>query len=139
MIINDININYVDYGNKSGSPIVLLHGWGQNIEMMQGLGDNFSKTNRIIIIDLPGFGKSSEPKYAWNFEEYVLFLEEFLNKLDVSNPIIIGHSFGGKIGLLYSSRNKVSKLVSLASPNKKKIKKDYIKTKLLKTAKKVQE
>jgi len=137
MIINDININYVDYGNKSGSPIVLLHGWGQNIEMMQGLGDNFSKTNRIIIIDLPGFGKSSEPKYAWNFEEYVLFLEEFLNKLDVSNPIIIGHSFGGKIGLLYSSRNKVSKLVCLASPYKQKIKKDSLKTKLLKTAKKV--
>ena len=137
MIINDVNINYVDYGNKSGSPIVLLHGWGQNIEMMQGIGNNFSETNRIIIIDLPGFGKSEEPKYAWSFDEYVLFLEEFLKKLDVANPIIIGHSFGGKIGLLYSSKNKVSKLVCLASPYKQYIKKDSLKTKLLKTAKKV--
>ena len=137
MIINDVNVNYIDYGNKEGCPIVLLHGWGQNIQMMQGIGDNFQKTNRIIIIDLPGFGKSEEPKYAWSLDEYVLFLEQFLNKLEVSNPIVIGHSFGGKIGLLYSSKNKVSKLVCLASPFKQNIKKDSMKTKLLKTAKKI--
>ena len=137
MIINDVNVNYIDYGNKEGTPIVLLHGWGQNIEMMKGIGDNFQTTNRIIIIDLPGFGKSEEPKYAWSLDEYVLFLEQFLNKLEVSNPIVIGHSFGGKIGLLYSSKNKVSKLVGLASPFKQKIKKESMKTKLLKTAKKI--
>lgn len=132
-----MNVNYIDYGNKDGEPIVLLHGWGQNIEMMQGIGDNFKNTNRIIIIDLPGFGKSDEPKYAWTLDDYVLLLEEFLSKLEVSNPIIIGHSFGGKIGLLYSSKNKVSKLVGLASPFKKNIKKDSMKTKMLKTAKKI--
>lgn len=137
MIINDVNVNYIDYGNKEGTPIVLLHGWGQNIEMMKGIGDNFQTTNRIIIIDLPGFGKSEEPKYAWSLDEYVLLLEQFLNKLEVSNPIVIGHSFGGKIGLLYSSKNKVSKLVGLASPFKQKIKKESMKTKLLKTAKKI--
>jgi len=137
MIINDVNVNYIDYGNKEGKPIVLLHGWGQNIEMMKGIGDNFFNTNRIIIIDLPGFGKSEEPKYPWTLDEYVLFLEELLNKIEVSNPIIIGHSFGGKIGLLYSSKNKVSKLVGLASPYKQKIKKESIKTKMLKTAKKI--
>lgn len=137
MIINDISINYVDYGNKDGVPIVLLHGWGQNIEMMQGLGDNLSSTNRIIIMDLPGFGKSSEPKYAWSLDDYVKFLEEFLSNLNVSNPILIGHSFGGKLALLYASRNKVLKLVCLASPFKQNIKKDSFKTKMLKTAKKV--
>jgi pimeloyl-ACP methyl ester carboxylesterase len=137
MIINDVNVNYVDYGAKDGIPIVLLHGWGQNIQMMQGLGNNFQNTNRIIIIDLPGFGKSEEPKYAWSLDEYVSFLEQFLKKINVSNPIIIGHSFGGKLGLLYASKNKVSKLICLASPYKKSIKKESIKTKMLKTAKKI--
>lgn len=137
MIVNGVNINYVDYGNKSGAPIVLLHGWGQNIQMMQGIGDNFENTNRIIIIDLPGFGKSEEPKYAWTLDEYVSFLEEFLKNIKVVDPIIIGHSFGGKIGLLYSSKNKVAKLVCLASPFKQKIKKESVKTKMLKTAKKI--
>lgn len=137
MIIKDVFINYIDYGNKEKTPILLLHGWGQNIEMMQGIGNNFQNTNRIIIVDLPGFGKSEEPKYAWTLDDYVLFLNEFLEKINVTNPIIIGHSFGGKLGLLYASRYKVSKLICLASPFKKNIKKDSFKTKVLKSAKKV--
>lgn len=136
MIIKDVDINYVDYGAKS-NPIVLLHGWGQNIEMMQGLGNQFINTNRIIIVDLPGYGKSEEPKEVWTVDDYVLFLKELLDKLHVDNPIIIGHSFGGKIGLLYATKYNVKKLICLASPYKKNVKKLSLKTKLLKAAKKI--
>lgn len=137
MVINDCNINYIDYGKSKSQAIVLLHGWGQNIEMMKSVGDQFQENFRIIIPDLPGFGQSSEPKYPWELEEYVKFLEEFLTNLKVLNPIIIGHSFGGKIGLLYASRNKVEKLIGLASPYKQQIKKETLKVKVLKTAKKI--
>ena len=41
-------INYKDFGNKEGTPIVYLHGWGQNIEMMKPIGDKLKKNNRII-------------------------------------------------------------------------------------------
>ena len=136
MVIKDVDINYVDYGAKS-NPIVLLHGWGQNIEMMQGLGNQFINTNRIIIVDLPGYGKSEEPKEVWTVDDYVLFLKELLDKLHVDNPIIIGHSFGGKIGLLYATKYNVKKLICLASPYKKNVKKLSLKTKLLKAAKKI--
>jgi pimeloyl-ACP methyl ester carboxylesterase len=44
---------------------------------------------------------------------------------------------GGKISILYSSKYNVKKLVLLASPFKKEIKKDSLKTKMLKTAKKI--
>ena len=134
MIIKDVDVNYIDYGSKE-NPMVFLHGWGQNIEMMKMLGDSFSLNHRIIILDLPGFGKSSEPKYVWTLYDYADFLKEFLSKLDVSNPILVGHSFGGKIALLYSSMYEVSKLVCLASPFKKMIEKDSLKTKILKSAK----
>ena len=136
MIIKDINVNYIDYGQKE-NPIVLLHGWGQNIQMMQGIGNQFSFTNRIIIIDLPGYGKSEEPKTVWNVDDYVVCIKELLENLNVSNPIIIGHSFGGKIGLLYASKYKVKKLVCLASPYKKSLKNKSLKVKILKTAKKI--
>ena len=35
MIINNVNINYINYGNKKGKTIIFLHGWGQNIAMMK--------------------------------------------------------------------------------------------------------
>ena len=136
MIINGININYIDYG-QNNNPIILLHGWGQNIDMMKGLGNQFSNTNRIVILDLPGFGQSEEPKNVWILDDYVDCLKELLDKLNIDNPIIIGHSFGGKIGLLYATKYKVKKLVCLASPYKKKTTELSLKTKILKTAKKI--
>ena len=66
--IKDLNVNYIQYGE--GKDILLLHGWGQNIEMMKPLGDNFSDRFRITILDLQGFGESDEPKRTWKIDDY---------------------------------------------------------------------
>ena len=112
--IKNIKINYKQYGE--GEDIVLLHGWGQNIEMMKPIGDNLSSHNRITIIDLPGFGLSSEPDYAYTIFDYTELVHELLDSLNVVNPIIMGHSFGGRIAIVYASMYKVEKLVLFASP-----------------------
>lgn len=116
--------------------MVLLHGWGQNIEMMKPIGDAFLNED-VIIVDLPGYGKSEEPPYPYSVEDYVMIIKELLDNIDVKNPILIGHSFGGKISLLYASMFDVKKLILLASPYKKEIKKLSLKTKTLKQLKKV--
>ena len=134
---NGININYKDYGNKDGKPIVYLHGWGQNIEMMEPIAKPFIKTNRLILIDLPGFGKSSEPDYAWDLEDFVEMLNSLLKSLNIEKPNLIGHSFGGKISLLYASQYPVDKLILLSSPFKVKIKKQPLKVRILKKAKQI--
>lgn len=112
--IKDININYIQYGE--GKDILLLHGWGQNIEMMKMLGDNFSDRFRITILDLPGFGLSDEPKSAWNISDYSDMLNEFNNKLEIKKPIIIGHSFGGRLAIRYSANHPVEKVVLFGAP-----------------------
>ena len=133
--IKDVDINYIDYG-KGDNTLVFLHGWGQNIEMMKPIGDKI-KNNRIIIIDLPGFGNSPEPSEIWSMYDYADMVHELLDSLDVSNPILLGHSFGGKISLIYASKYKTNKLVLFGSPFKQKIKKLSTKTKILKSLKKV--
>ena len=137
MIINDINVNYIRYGKKSKDTVVLLHGWGQNIEMMKPIGDAIQNNYDVIIIDLPGHGKSDEPKYAWNVDDYVECIKQLLDKLEVKNPTLIGHSFGGKTSLLYASKYKVKKLILFGSPYKKEITQLSLKTKILKAAKKI--
>lgn len=135
--IKDVDINYVIYGNDSKKDIVLLHGWGQNIEMMKPIGDNLQKNFRIIIIDLPGFGNSSEPSSVWSIYDYVEAVHLLLEEINVKNPMMIGHSFGGKISIVYASKYSVSKLVLLASPFCKEVTKLSVKTKILKSIKKV--
>lgn len=112
--IKDIEINYVQYGE--GKDVLLLHGWGQNIAMMQPLGDNLSNKFRITILDFPGFGDSEEPKTPWNIEKYSNMLEEFVQKTNIKKPIVIGHSFGGRVAIRYSARNPIEKLVLFGSP-----------------------
>ena len=92
------------------------------------------KTHRLIILDLPGFGTSDEPEESWTLDDFVEMLKELLDKLKIDKPNLIGHSFGGKISLLYAAKYKVNKLMLLASPFKIKIKKPSLKVKLLKKA-----
>lgn len=112
--IKDVNVNYIQYGE--GKDILLLHGWGQNIEMMKPLGDNFSDKYRITILDLPGFGNSSEPSSPWTMSDYSNMLEEFVEKVGITKPIVIGHSFGGRLAIRYSANNPIEKLVLFGAP-----------------------
>lgn len=135
--INGLKISYVTYGKKDGEDIVLLHGWGQNIEMMKPIGDNLMEEYRITIIDLPGFGNSEEPKTVWRIFDYTEMVHQLLVQLSIKNPIMIGHSFGGKISLLYASMYPTKKLILFGSPFRQGIKKLSFKTKMLKVAKKL--
>ena len=112
--INNLNVNYIQYG--TGKDIIFLHGWGQNIDMMKPLGDNFQDKFRITILDLPGFGESDEPHETWTIDKYELLLEEFIKELNIKKPIVIGHSFGGRLAIRYSARNPIEKLVLFGSP-----------------------
>ena len=133
----DVSINYDYYKNKSKVNLVFLHGWGQNIDMMMPIAKPFIKRDNVLIIDLPGFGLSDEPNYEWDIYEYADMVNALIKKLDMDNPILIGHSFGGKISLVYAMKYKTRKLVLLASPFRKKIKKLSLKVRLFKFLKKV--
>lgn len=135
IIIKDLNINYIQYGE--GKDIILLHGWGQNIEMMKPLGDYFCDRFRITILDLPGFGESDEPKNTWTINDYELMLEDFINKLKIKKPIVIGHSFGGRLAIRYCARNPIEKLVLFGSPCIRIQEVLPLKVRMLKTLKKL--
>lgn len=137
MLINNVNINYERYNKGGGNPLIFLHGWGQNIEMMLPIAKPFIKDHDVIIIDLPGFGKSDEPTYPWTVLDYVEMLHTLIKNLNLKDVSLIGHSYGGKISLLYASKYDVQKLVLLASPYKKEIQKESLKLKTLRALKKV--
>ncbi len=105
--------------------------------MMDPIGQGLKSNFRITIIDLPGFGKSEEPIYGWNIYDYCDMLHIFIKQLNIAKPIIIGHSFGGRIAIIYSAHQEVDKLVLLAAPFKKSDNSKTIKTRLLKCASKL--
>lgn len=131
-----IKVNYERLGNKKGEALVLLHGWGQNIQMMKMIGEKYPK-NDVVIIDFPGHGKSEEPKEIWTLDDFTNMVHELLKTLKIKNPILIGHSFGGKIALIYASMYETKKLILFGSPFKVKKNPNSLKVKILKTIKKM--
>ena len=92
--INNWNINYEVMGE--GNPVVLLHGWLANLETMRPIANNLSQNFKVYLVDVIGFGKSDLPEHPLNTNNFGDFLKEFLNTLKIKNPILIGHSNGGR-------------------------------------------
>ena len=136
-LYKNIKINYEYFDNKSNVYLVYLHGWGQNIEMMMPIANPFIKKHNVLIVDLPGFGSSMEPDSVWSVFDYSDMLNSLVKELKIKKPILIGHSFGGKVSICYALKYEVSKLVLLASPYKKSEYSNTMKAKALKTLKKV--
>ncbi len=135
-LMNIKDINYLDYGTNIEGVIVLLHGWGQNVEMMDMLGRPFAGRFRIINIDLPGFGKTPEPPEPWTVEDYAKKVNDLLKSLNIKEPILIGHSFGGRIAICYAAKYGASKVVLLSSPFRPGKRKASIKVRIYKFIKK---
>ena len=106
---NGVNIHYTVAGE--GVAVVLMHGWGCNTTTLASIENQLTPYFKVINIDFPGFGKSEEPLTVWGVEDYTVALESLLRAEGVNNPIMLGHSFGGRVGIVYASRNDVRKLI----------------------------
>lgn len=107
--IDGVALHYTVQG--SGNPLILMHGWGCTHSTVESIAAVASKTNTVYNVDFPGFGDSPEPPSVWGVEQYTRLIEGMSTQLELKNPILIGHSFGGRVGILYASRNIVSKLI----------------------------
>ncbi len=94
-----------------GEPFILMHGWGCSSNTLQSIEKILTPYFKVYNIDFPGFGESSEPLTAWGIEEYTRIVEKWLASENIVAPIMLGHSFGGRVGILFASRNDVKKLI----------------------------
>ncbi|MEG0559720.1 MAG: alpha/beta hydrolase [Muribaculaceae bacterium] len=107
--IRGVDFNYTVEG--SGSAVVLMHGWGCNHTTLASIENNLTKYFTVYNVDFPGFGESGEPQDIWGTEDYTELIEEWIKAEGIENPILLGHSFGGRVGIIYASRNRVKKLI----------------------------
>lgn len=113
--IKEWNIYYEVEGE--GEPVILLHGWLTDLESMRPLTTNLVKRFKVYLVDVVGFGKSDLPEEPLNSLDFAEFLKEFMEKLNIVNPVLIGHSNGGRIIINAVGRKlvKAKKLVLIDS------------------------
>jgi 2-hydroxy-6-oxonona-2,4-dienedioate hydrolase len=115
-------IRYLDYDShleKSSKHkfLVLLHGLGASAERWIFIADTLAKHFRVIIPDIIGFGYSDKPTVEYTKEFFIEFFKGFLEGLNITQPILVGSSFGGYLATEFAIKfnDQVEKLV-LAAP-----------------------
>lgn len=128
IVIDNLSTKYYEFGTGTET-IVLVHGWGQSHVFWSDVVTRLKESYLIYSLDLPGFGLSDEPESTWNIDQYATFIHQFVTKLSINNPIVIGHSYGGRIAISYASRYLVKKVVLYSTgggiPEKSLMKKLY--------------
>lgn len=129
ILINNLIVNYRKIGSGE-TDFILLHGWGCELNIFNNLVSKLDQNKyTIYVLDFPGFGKSQMPQEVYGVGEYANFLEKFIKKLEIKNPIILGHSFGGRVAIKFTSDNPgiAKKLILAGSAGiKKDLKKSYL-------------
>ena len=82
----------------SGDPIVFLHGFCESKEYWDIIAEPLSGTNRVVCIDLPGFGKSLHTSEL-SIEDMAEEVAKALEKLEIGSFMLVGHSLGGYVSL----------------------------------------
>ena len=119
LVIQDLLINYYFTAvKKPVETLIFLHGWRSNSTLWFKTFPELYKDNyQIYAVDLPGFGLSQTPSKPLYLEDYMISIVEFMKKLEIESPIIIGHSHGGRVGIKLASMHPelLNKLVLVDS------------------------
>ena len=108
--VNDTNLYYEVHGN--GTPIILVHGNSETHKIFDVLIGELKNNHTVYAIDSRNHGKSDKTNtisYDLMAEDFIQFIE----KLNIENPILYGFSDGGIIGLLIAIKRPrlLSKLI----------------------------
>lgn len=109
---NDVNLAYIDEGTGKET-IIFIHGLGSYIPAWKKNITDLSKKYRCIAIDLPGYGKSSKNPHSGLMSFYANVVSEFIDKLELQNVVLAGHSMGGQISIVAGLHypEKIKKLI----------------------------
>jgi len=115
--VSGARIHYLDKG--TGPSIVIIHGLGGQIgNFTYALLDRLTDEFRVILMDRPGSGYSTRaPGATGRLTEQVAIVAEFIGKLGLQRPLLVGHSLGGAIALgVALDHPEVVKALALVAP-----------------------
>ena len=94
---SNVMLEYAEQGNPNGTAVILLHGFTDSWHSFELIMPYLPASLHVYSISQRGHGNSSKPKTGYQPEDFAKDIAEFMEKMDIKNPILIGHSMGSTI------------------------------------------
>ena len=94
--LDGARIHYKSYG-KGRDALVLIHGWGGNIDSWRDQIPELAKRNRVMALDLPGHGESDKPEISYSMDLFANAIDAVMRDAKVERAVVMGHSMGTPI------------------------------------------
>ncbi len=115
---NGVKLHYLDYGTAGCPPMVCVHGGAAHAHWFDFVAPGLTPDHHVFAPDLRGHGDSAwaDPQ-TYLFETHAEDLHALLEKLDLNDVVLIGHSMGGMISLLHTATHpgRIGRLVIVDS------------------------
>ena len=102
-IENGITLHYTYEGPRKGLSLVFINALGTDLRIWDGIVPHFSDRHRVIRYDKRGHGLSDCPSAPYSIRDHANDLHGLLDRLDISQAILVGISVGGMIALDYAA------------------------------------
>ncbi len=113
--LDDLEISYIKEGTGEKT-LLFVHGlssnadaWSKNIAVLK-------KDYTCVALDLPGYGKSSKPEATYTASYFAEVVQQFIEKLELRNIVLVGHSMGGQASIKLATMHpeRIEKLLLVA-------------------------
>jgi len=109
-------VHYEAYGR--GRPVLLLHGWLNSWAVWRETVELLGREFRLYALDFLGFGDSGSRSENFSVSNFVLMVNEFMDRMAIKKAPLVGHSMGGTVALSTAIHypEKVVKIIVVGSP-----------------------
>jgi len=108
---------YAAGSRGAGDPVVLIHGFPTSSRLWHAVTRDFLAGHRLVIVDLPGFGRSDPPTAPADCGTHADAIRALMDDLGIAHAVIVGHGLGGGVAQALAIRwpERVSALALVSS------------------------
>lgn len=99
LTVRGMDVRVFESDVVTGPAFVLIHGFGVSSRYFGPLARELSRYGRVVVLDLPGFGKTNDPDHALRIRGFAHVVNETIRRLHVVDPVLVGHSMGTQVAV----------------------------------------